>query len=140
MPFTWTSESEKTILLKAMGKQVSFDKTSPFCAEVAASLGGGVTQNAVRYMLLCLEHFSSSFEVFTTCFCFHFTFAFDSRFAPILLSVLGYSAFTRVYSRPRHASQREQASLIQVDTRIRATYPLDCLEECGVPTQPSILH
>ncbi len=52
MPFTWNSETERHILLLAMGKTVSFDKTGPFCAEAAASLGGGVTSNAVRYCVL----------------------------------------------------------------------------------------
>lgn len=54
MPFNWNSENERTILLLAMGKTVSFDKASPFCAEVATFLGGGVTANAVRY---CLQRF-----------------------------------------------------------------------------------
>lgn len=116
MPFAWTSESEKTILLKAMGKQVSFDKTSPFCIEVAASLGGGVTPNAVRYILWCLEHFYSTLEVFTSCFCSHLAIALDFPFSTILLSFLSILAFTRIHIRARHASQRKQACPIQVDT------------------------
>jgi hypothetical protein len=48
MPFNWNAENERSMLLLAMGKTVSFDKTSQFCTEVAAFLGGGVTPNAVR--------------------------------------------------------------------------------------------
>ena len=54
MSFTWNSEADRTILLLAMGKTVSFHKASPFCAEVASFLGGGVTPNAVRYIILRL--------------------------------------------------------------------------------------
>jgi hypothetical protein len=44
----WNSDSERNILLLAMGKTVSFHKSGSFCAEVATFLGGGVTPNAVR--------------------------------------------------------------------------------------------
>jgi hypothetical protein len=84
MPFTWTSESEKTILVMAMGKQVSFDKASPFCAEVAASLGGGVTPNAVRYYLAVfssLDNFcSSTLKLLTAYFLFSLHPCFPSSY------------------------------------------------------------
>lgn len=78
MPFTWNSDAEKTLLLMSMGKHVSFDKTSSFCKEVAAALGGGVTPNAVRYIhVVFLEQFIS--------LCFekpaNLTFPFISLFA-----------------------------------------------------------
>jgi hypothetical protein len=45
----WDGESERILLLLAMGRTVSFNKHGSFCAEVATFLGGGVTPNAVRY-------------------------------------------------------------------------------------------
>lgn len=52
MPFKWDDQTDKLLLVMAMGRTVSFDKKGPFCAEVSEALlriyGHEITPNAVR--------------------------------------------------------------------------------------------
>lgn len=75
MPFAWNSENERTILLVALS-QGGVQPGAALWNAMIEALGGGVTDRAVRYKVVCIS-LRSLFESAGVLSHIHFTFASD---------------------------------------------------------------